>query len=60
MALIGMQTRLTRQEYEAVRMLADKEQRSLSQSVRLLVREALEVRRLLQGDVRRQQEEAKR
>ncbi|MFQ5594273.1 MAG: hypothetical protein ACE5HA_09005 [Anaerolineae bacterium] len=51
MALVGVQTRLTWEEYDLVRMLAEIEQRSLSQSVRFLVREALETRDLLEGSL---------
>lgn len=50
-ALVGVQTRLSWEEYEAIQALAEDEHRSLSQSVRLLVRDALERRELLDSGV---------
>ena len=56
MARVSVVTRLTRREYEALRLLAVQEARSLSGCVRFLVRRTLEERGLLKKFAQDQQE----
>ena len=56
MAKVTIAARFTRREYEALKEIAERECRSLSGSVRVLVREALEERRLLLDEAQQREE----